>query len=204
MSDESRYGLYQGLFMSLCVLVIVVAIVRSCAQTLRPAFQPVAPSPITQKPNNQKPSAIPKREVPHPSAQIPIEKSEDEPSYKLTPTKPTSDWNDEYTLLIQECHRSGEQIICSGKATNKTDARTKLAFHGGNAIDNEGNSAFLDAQFPGSGIDMYLLPDVPTNFKIEVKDKHQKATSLNLQLKIHWESDRSTYDTPVYKDLPIQ
>lgn len=130
-------------------------------------------------------------------------------AYKPTPMLPTSGGDDDYSFEIEECHRSGEQIVCSGKATNKTDARTKLALHNASSVDDEGNMANARMMFPSAGepygISEYLMPGVPTNFTLTISDNHQKVRSINLELDTNWEAGGSAkYDELIYKGVPVQ
>jgi len=128
---------------------------------------------------------------------------------QIIPINPTSGASPSYTFSILQCHRSGEAILCSGQATNKTDAQTNISVpRGGTSVDDEGNSAQFDITFPGSnllsGLGARLFPNVPTNFAITIYDNHQNAKSVNLQLPTIWGDVDGRRDTLFYKEVPVQ
>ena len=133
-------------------------------------------------------------------------------TYHLTPTSPTSGEPDGYTFVIEDCYRSGEQIKCEGKATNKTDATTPLSLYDSHAVDDEGNSIGIwttggQFMFPGAnaiyGGRERLLPGVPTKFLVTIDDPHRNVKTINLELSTHWSEDNRS-DKLVFEGVPVQ
>jgi hypothetical protein len=120
------------------------------------------------------------------------------------PTPPVSGLGTGYTFVIDECHRSGERVLCSGKAANTTDASSRLSSYTSRAVDDEGNSIQVNGvQFSDGNILQKLMPNVPVSFTIFVDDPHQNAKKLNFELHVSFEG-ASGFDNLVFKDIPIQ
>jgi len=126
--------------------------------------------------------------------------------------KPMSGADDDYTFIIEQCHRSGEKILCSGKATNKTDASTRLSLRDSGGVDDEGNSFGImifggSFSFPGAqeigGANQKLLPNVPTRFEIIIGDPHLNVKKVNLDLSTDWDNGNK-HDHLIYEGVPVQ
>jgi len=144
--------------------------------------------------------------VSHPANSEPKEKSiQPRPASGLhSAISPTSGASAHYSLLLQECRRDGEKILCSLKATNNTDARTQLWLHPGEskAVDDEGNQASMTITV--SGNDNHLLPGVPLNYELQIADNHQNAKVLTILIKASFYIGPEETEEIIYKDVPIQ
>jgi hypothetical protein len=128
---------------------------------------------------------------------------------KIDPIKPESGGDSDFNFLLDECHRSSDQIRCSGKITNLTDAPTHTYLRDSTAVDDEGNSFFVGT-FGGGltfgsgfGDNTRLMPDVPTRFEIHVNDAHRNVKTINLQINVDW-TGRSRYDTLAFQGVTVQ
>lgn len=161
---------------------------------------------------------IPKRDdLPDASSNsdtAPSQRTEESPSpppraYKITPTLPTSGANPDYTMQVDECHRAGDQILCSGKITNNTDAPTNTYLRDSSAVDDEGNSFFVGSflgvgiGFPGFGTEERIMPNTPTKFILTVNDAHRNVKTINLQIAVDW-TGGARYGSLIFQGIPVQ
>jgi hypothetical protein len=106
----------------------------------------------------------------------------------------------------------GEQVKCEGKATNLTDATTRLLLHDSHTVDDEGNSICIwisggQSMFAGanSALDSndLLLPGVSTRFVAVINDFHRNVKTINVEFHTHWEGS-NRYDALVFDEVPVQ
>jgi hypothetical protein len=145
---------------------------------------------------------------------VPSQRTEESPSpppraYKITPILPTSGANPDYTMQVDECHRAGDQILCSGKITNNTDAPTNTYLRDSTAVDDEGNSFFVGSflgvgiGFPGFGTEERIMPNIPTKFVLTVNDAHRNVKTINLQIAVDW-TGGARYGSLIFQGIPVQ
>ena len=135
-----------------------------------------------------------------------------ETSYKVSPTLPTSGGDPDFSMVINECHRSGDQVRCLGMVTNNTDAPRSTDLHDSSAVDDEGNSFFI-ATFGGGisfagdaatgGLRARLMPSVPTKFSVTISDAHRNVKAINLQISVDWLGNASIA-TLIFEGIPVQ
>jgi hypothetical protein len=201
MSNQLSFSSLRGLFIFLCLLLIGAAIVRYAASpslkaTVSPPDQ--LPPPVVSNHRVTTPEPSPT----HPPKQL----------YTINPTPPYSGENPNFTVLMDECHRGGDLILCTGKITDNTDAPTRTQLRDSTAVDDEGNAIFVGSfgggvSFVGAN-SMYgnmqrLMPGVPTKFRVTIDDPHRNVRFMNLQLVFDWTSN-SELDTLLFKKLPVQ
>src|SRR5579862_1341244 len=190
------------IFILLFVLVIPVAVIRAASLKISQwehgkdapqagaSAQPIQAQ--TSIPEAQKAPAIPKP-----------------PPLKIETINPTSSGTADYSLVLQECHHSGDRILCSGQITNMTDATINLLLSDSSAVDNEGHGFFIATfgggfVFDGGGpLAGHLMPNVPTRFIVTVNDAHQNVKSLNLWLNAI-RANGSRNETFTFEGVPVQ
>lgn len=195
---QSKYRGARILFLLACGSVFIVAV------ALRAPHLPIATSHNTEadapRSHTRRP-VIPARHAAPPSIPAP---KQIRPVYKITPTPPTSGTTPEYSALIDECHRESEQILCSGKMTNHTDAQINLIKAASvNAVDDEGNQIRSTIAFSMGRNYATLIPGAPVAFAVTFDDPHQNAKAVTFQLWIYWRSYMIP-DTLTYSRLPVQ
>jgi hypothetical protein len=216
--DKSIYTFLSRLFMGLSLAAIALNIMQY-AGAFRARVEP-EPLPATgtaipqDKPTPARATVAPDprmqpRAVHHAdhekAADLPLPSA---PSLKLENHLPVSGGESSYTIAIQECHRAGAIVQCTGKVTNNIDTNTVFGLHGGSAVDDQGNSLTMQANFPNPNVffwGMNLLPGVPAKFVIVVQEEHQSAKSLNLILAMSWHpADHEYHGELSFKDILIQ
>jgi hypothetical protein len=196
--SSSRYGIPRGLFMSLCTLLIFIAIIRSCGRSTVMVAHPAVNTPEAT------PQTVKARQT-ESTAEAPAAVT----NYRITPIHPQSGEPEGYSMVIEECHRSGDLIRCSGKAINTTDARGTLSLRDSVAVDDQGRSTFIGTfgggfSFPGMGNVQNLMPNVPTRFEVTINDPHLSVKALNLQLSVNSTGDFYPNSTLVFEGIPVQ
>ncbi len=202
LPGETKYSALRGLFIFLCLLLIAAASYRSCNRVIEShrnnasTLVPVATAPPSPSPREgSKPTPLP----PPPK-----------PDYKLNPISPTSSADPNYPTTIDECHRTGDNIRCSGRITNYTDAPTTIYLCDSTAVDDEGNSFFIgsfmgvDVHFAGFGDEERIMPNVPTKFIVIIPDPHRNVKAVNIQLAINTCSAEPPIQTLIFTKVPVQ
>lgn len=131
---------------------------------------------------------------------------------KMDPIAPSSGADPEESLVVDECHRAGDQVRCSAKITNNTDAPRNTYLRDSSAVDDEGNSFFIGSFGGGisfaseagfGGVNQRLMPGVPTKFYVTVNDAHRNVKKINLQISADW-TGGARYATLIFNDVPVQ
>lgn len=214
MATSSNYDAFKRTFIILSILLIFGAIGKSViTNSLQPqstgvvTSQPAATQPHPAQPHPAQPHPdLPKQKTP-PRTEKPVQMPK-LPSYKISTILPTEGGSNDLSLMINECHHSGDSIICTGMITNNTDAPTQTGLYGCNATDDEGNTFSLGSvvgtfYFPGVGGQFRLMPGVPTKVMVDVPDPHRNVKAINLQLYVDWDGNPS-HLSPVFKGIPVQ
>lgn len=121
------------------------------------------------------------------------------PQYKLTPTEPTSR-SSEYSMVVQQCHRENDEIVCLGKTENNTDAATEIMLLRGTITDDEGNSFRVETSPHNTA---RLLPGVPLAVIFTAEDPHMNVKNITLEYFVHWRWPDPEHDL-IFRDIPVQ
>lgn len=140
-----------------------------------------------------------------------IAKEDREASYKLTPVEPRDGQDKDFSIVIEQCYRSEENIECMGFATNKTDAPTTLSLNGGTIVDDEGNSGLIGGiGYAGTAAECcssnraHLIPNQSTKFFFASHDPHQKVKSISFEMQVAWYGSPYRSGGVTFTGVPVQ
>ena len=105
------------------------------------------------------------------------------------PPEPLSIVQEDYLLLIKNCARRGDRILCSGAVTNKADKPRGFVIRLGGgettAVDNNGTSYVADQAHVGKSDGepfQQLMADLPVNFFLTFSGVDITATKISVVL----------------------